>query len=77
MFLHNSDNLFSFYYNGIIHDTLDSYYKGTSVIHNRSMYGEYVYGTKYRHEDSKYISDMILKLETGQLNTFIRYNSRI
>ena len=66
-------NLFDYYYKGIIHDTLDSFYDSEhdAVIHNRSMYGEFVYGPKYRNENSDEVSWIINKLETGQLRTFI------
>lgn len=68
-----SKDLFSFYYNGLIHDTLSGYYDESldMVIHNRSMYGEYVYGPKYRNESKDNIADLIHKLELGQLRTFI------
>lgn len=70
----SSKDLFKYYYNGIIHDTLAGYYDKSvdCVIHNRSMYGEYVYGPKYREESKSDIADMIYKLETGQLKTFIK-----
>lgn len=66
-------SLFDFYYNGLIHSTLDHYYnsEAEAIIHNRSIYGEYVYGPKYRNESKDYVSDIISKLESGQLNTFI------
>lgn len=69
----SSDNLFDFYYDGLIHDTLTWYYDHSldAVIHNRSIYGEYVYGPKYRNEDRDYIHKMISSLEAGQLRTFI------
>lgn len=69
----SSNNLFKFYYNGIIHHTLDSYYHSDveAIIHNRSMYGEYVYGPKYRNESKESVFDIIKKLELGQLRTFI------
>ena len=68
-----SDNLFDFYYNGLMHDTLDGYYNSTTnaVIHNRSIYGEYVYGPKYRNESKEFVENLIHKLEVGQLKTFI------
>ena len=68
-----SKDLFNFYYNGLIHDTLAGYYDETLdlVIHNRSMYGEYVYGPKYRNELKADIISLIDKLEVGQLKTFI------
>lgn len=68
-----SDNLFEFYYNGLIHDTIAGYYDNSinAVIHNRSIYGEYVYGPKYRHESKELIESLIHKLEVGQLRTFI------
>lgn len=68
-----SKDLFNFYYNGLIHDTLAGYYDETLdlVIHNRSMYGEYVYGPKYRNELKADIISLIGKLEVGQLKTFI------
>ena len=69
----NTDDLFDFYYKGLIHDTLDGYYNESldAVIHDRSMYGEYVYGPKYRNENKEHVADMINKLELGQLKTFI------
>lgn len=35
------------------------------------MYGEYVYGPKYRSEDKSSVAKLISKLEIGQLRTFI------
>lgn len=72
----NSNNLFKFYYDGLIHNTLNAYYNSNAdaVIHNRSMYGEYVYGPKYRNENKSDIVNLIYKLESGQLNTFIQKN---
>lgn len=69
-------SLFNFYYDGLIHNTLDAYYNKDvgAIIHDRSMYGEYVYGPKYRNEDKNYISKLISDLESGQLNTFILSN---
>lgn len=69
----DSDNLFLFYYNGIIHDTLKEYYSKEyyAIIHNRSMYGEYVYGPKYRNEDKHKVMQMINRLELGRLKSFI------
>ena len=68
-----SDNLFSFYYEGLIHETLDGYYDHSlnAVIHNRSIYGDYVYGPKYRNESKEEVTQIIHKLEIGQLKTFI------
>ena len=69
----DSADLFKFYYNGLIHDTLAGYYDSSlkAVIHNRSIYGEYVYGPKYRQESKEEISKLVHNLETGQLRTFI------
>ena len=69
----DSADLFNFYYNGLIHDTLAGYYDSSlkAVIHNRSIYGEYVYGPKYRQESKEEISKLVHNLETGQLRTFI------
>ena len=69
----SSKNLFEFYYEGLIHDTLDGYYDHSlsAVIHNRSIYGEYVYGPKYRNEQKEDVAKLIHKLEVGQLKTFI------
>ncbi len=69
----NSKDLFTFYYEGLIHDTLDGYYNESldAVIHNRSMYGEYVYGPKYRNESKDKVAEIIRRLEIGQLKTFI------
>lgn len=66
-------NLFEYYYNGLIHDTLDAYYNKDvdCIIHNRSMYGEYVYGPKYRNENKLDVLKTISNLEIGQLKTFI------
>jgi thymidylate kinase len=68
-----SKNLFEFYYDGLIHDTLAGYYDNSisAVIHNRSIYGEYIYGPKYRHESKELVEGLIHKLEVGQLRTFI------
>lgn len=68
-----SDDLFTFYRDGIVHDTLDAYYSNNlkAVIHNRSMYGEYVYGNKYRNKSKSYLTKLISNLEVGQLRTFI------
>lgn len=69
-------SLFDFYYNGLIHSTLDHYYHTDvdAIIHNRSMYGEFVYGPKYRGKTPSEVADMIYRLETGQLRTFILSN---
>ena len=69
-------SLFNFYYNGLIHDTLDAFYDKShdAIIHNRSMYGEFVYGPKYRGKSPSEVARMIYKLETGQLRTFILSN---
>lgn len=69
----DNKNLHDYYYKGLIHDTLDAYYAHNydAVIHNRSMYGEYVYGPKYRDEDRKEVAKLISDLELGQLKTFI------
>jgi hypothetical protein len=66
-------DLFSFYYDGVIHDTLDYFYdnKTDAIFHNRSMYGEYVYGPKYRNESPEEVLKVIDNLEIGQLKTFI------
>lgn len=68
-----SDDLFTFYRDGIVHDTLDAYYSNNlkAVIHNRSMYGEYVYGNKYRSKSKSYLAKLIYNLEVGQFRTFI------
>lgn len=67
-------NLFDFYYNGFVHDTLEEYYSGNvkALIHNRSMYGEYVYGPRYRGKNKSDVARMLYKLEAGQLKTFLR-----
>lgn len=69
----DSADLFNFYYNGLIHDTLAGYYDSSlkAVINNRSIYGEYVYGPKYRQESKEEILKLVHNLETGQLRTFI------
>ena len=68
-----SKDLFNFYYNGLIHETLGGYYDHSlrAVIHNRSIYGEYVYGPKYRDESREDVADMIYKLEVVELRTFV------
>lgn len=70
----DTKDLYNYYYNNLIHSTLDAYYNTDNdlVIHNRSMYGEYVYGTKYRSEDKESVLKTISNLEAGQLNTFIK-----
>ena len=67
-------NLFNFYNNGLIHNTLEGYYDKDQdvIIHNRSMYGEFVYGPLYRSKLLGDVAEMIYKLEAGQLKTFIR-----
>lgn len=67
------DNLTKFYFDGLIYKTLDCYYNNNvdAIIHNRSMYGEYVYGQKYRNENLDSIKSMLYNLEVGQLKTFI------
>ena len=69
----SNSSLYDYYYDGLIHNTLDAYYNKNcnAIIHNRSMYGEYVYGPKYRHEDRYNVSLIIKNLELGQLKTFI------
>lgn len=66
-------SLFDFYYNGLIHNTLDTYYKRRNdiIIHNRSIYGEFVYGPKYRSMSRGAAAELVYKLESGQLRTFI------
>lgn len=66
-------SLFDFYNKGIIHNTLDEYYKrdNDAIIHNRSIYGEFVYGPKYRCMLPGAAAELIYKLEAGQLRTFI------
>lgn len=70
----DTKDLYSYYYDNLIYSTLDAYYNTDNdlVIHNRSMYGEYVYGTKYRSEDRESVLKAISNLEEGQLNTFIK-----
>ena len=72
----SSSDLHDYYYNGLLHETLDAYYahKYNAVIHNRSMYGEYVYGPKYRNENKEYVAHLINDLELAQLKTFILSN---
>lgn len=73
----DNKDLFNYYYNGFIHDTLDGFYNETLdlLIHDRSMYGEYVYGPKYRNEDKTKVAEILNKLELGQLKTFITSNN--
>ena len=72
--VNNAIKLFEFYNSGIIHSTLDYFYdkEHDVIIHNRSMYGEFVYGPKYRSKMPSEVAEMIYKLEKGQLRTFIR-----
>lgn len=72
----SNSSLYDYYYDGLIHSTLYHYYNTDvdAIIHNRSMYGEYVYGPKYRNEDKNCIRKLISDLESGQLNTFILSN---
>jgi hypothetical protein len=69
----NSNSLYDFYCNGIIRDTVLHYYDHSldALIHNRSIYGEYVYGPKYRGESKKHIIKMIHDIEVGQIKTYI------
>lgn len=69
----SSKDLYSYYYNGLIHETLNNYYRNDKkvLIHNRSIYGEYVYGPKYRNLSKDDAIKLIHNLEVGQLNTFI------
>lgn len=39
------------------------------LIHNRSWYGEYVYGCMYRENDDKFVKHMIRSLETALINS--------
>lgn len=70
----NNKSLHKFYYEGIIHDTLDKYYNSDcdAIIHNRSFYGEFVYGPKYRNMFPGTAAQLVYDLEAGQLRTFIR-----
>lgn len=72
--INKQDDLFNFYYNGLIKETLSGYYDDllNAVFLNRSFYGEYVYGPKYRTESKEEVLNTIEKLEVGQLKTFIR-----
>ena len=69
-------DLFDYYYKGIISDTLDAFNDDVhdAIIHNRSIYGEFVYGTKYRGERPIKVAEMIHQLETSQLKQFILSN---
>lgn len=69
----SSLSLFDFYYNGLIHQTLDHYYftDVKAIIHNRSIYGEYVYGPKYRNENIDQVKKIIYNMEVGELKTYI------
>ena len=42
--------------------------KDTTIIHNRSWYGEYVYGVKYRNNDENGVKKSILEFENILLN---------
>lgn len=42
--------------------------KDTIIIHNRSWYGEYVYGVKYRNNDENEVKKSILEFENILLN---------
>ena len=42
--------------------------KDTTIIHNRSWYGEYVYGVKYRNNDENKVKKSILEFENILLN---------
>jgi thymidylate kinase len=46
------------YYNNSLRNNKDFLF-----IHNRSWYGEYVYGCMYRKNDEKYVKNMIFNLE--------------
>lgn len=72
----SSNDLFSFYYDGLIHNTFEAFYDNEhdAIIHNRSMYGEYVYGPKYRNLTKDEAKKLISKLELGQLKTFMLEN---
>lgn len=70
-----SDNIYQYYHGGLLKNTLDHYFeydKYAALIHNRSMYGEYVYGPKYRNRNKDDTVKTILNLETGMLRTYIR-----
>ena len=66
-------SLYNFYNDGIIRETVSDYLHGKldAIIHNRSIYGEYVYGTKYRNMNKDYITNLIYNLECGSLRTYI------
>lgn len=68
-----NSSLYDYYYDGLIYNTLDAFYSKecNAIIHNRSMYGEYVYGPKYRNEDRDSVLHIINNLELGRLKTFI------
>ncbi len=69
-------SLFGFYNDGIIQDTLKYLYdkEHDAIIHNRSMYGEFVYGPKYRGQLPSETARLISKLETMALRTFLFSN---
>ena len=70
-----SDNIYQYYHDGLLKSTLDHYFeydKYDALIHNRSMYGEYVYGPKYRNRNKDDTVKTIMNLETGMLRTYIR-----
>lgn len=68
-----SVSIYDFYSSGLIHQTIRYYYDHDldALIHNRSIYGEYVYGPKYRGESKEYVANMIHNIEVGQIKTYI------
>ena len=68
-----SVSLYDFYSSDLIHQTIRYYYDHglDALIHNRSIYGEYVYGPKYRGESKEYVANMIHDIEVGQIKTYI------
>lgn len=56
------------YFNKLNKYTIDNYKNYDCIIHNRSWYGEYVYGCMYRDNDQEFVKSMINKLEIELIN---------
>lgn len=62
----DSSDLYKFYEQGIINNTISSYkefHKHDIIIHNRSIYGEFVYGHKYRQLFRGEAASLVYQLE--------------